>query len=124
MKNVWQHPWEVNRQERESIRKQDYSFLGQSILACHFGVWNESSIADRERRPEVIVETNRKDFCFFWPYRPGMLLPAATILQEREVADRETSKDRSYTIIGLWIAALALGASVLIEIAKVAGLIK
>lgn len=124
IQNIERHPLEISHEQREAILREDYSQLDQSSLACHFGVWDEGYIADRERRYEVIVQTDRMNYCFFWSFRPGMLLPAAKILQEREASDRETSKDRRYTIIGLWIAAIALGINVLIEVAKIAGWIK
>ena len=118
------HKFEVTLQDRESIRKKDYSSFDNVSLGCYFGVWDEGHNFARERRHEVMVATNRKDFCFYWSYRPGMFFPAAEVLQKREADNRESSRDRLLTIIGLWIAAIALAVGVVIEFAKAFGWIK
>ena len=53
-----------------------------------------------------------------------MFFPAAEVLQKREADNRESSRDRLLTIIGLWIAAIALAVGVVIEFAKAFGWIK
>jgi len=84
------------------------------------GVWDEGYTPElRQGRRQTIVETPRKDFCFFFEHRDGMLFPAAKTLQEREAQFKEAARDRRHTIIGLWIAALALLASVLMDLAPV-----
>jgi len=84
--------------------------------ACYFGVWNSAKKALTTSLPELITQVERKDFCFFWPYRPGMLFEAAEILQKREVERAESAKDRRHTIWGLWIAAVALAVNAFLEI--------
>jgi hypothetical protein len=102
------HSFEIRPQEREAVRRQDYSAFEHYALACHFGVWDEGFNFDKEYRQKIIVETDRRDYCFFWKHRPGMLLPAAEALQKREADNREASRDRRLTLFGLWIAAIAL----------------
>lgn len=108
----------VTSADRELSRKGDYSWHKEYYaIACHLGVWDEGvSGYDSSRRHEIVAETERRNFCFFWPHRPGMLLPAAKVLQEREAATREASRDRKLTIIGLWIAAIALLAQLILNI--------
>lgn len=109
MQSIQSNKFDVAWDQRDSIRNDDYSFIdSQSILACYLGVWNEGYTAKKNQRRKTIIETNRKDFCFFWRYRPGMLFPAAQLLQEKEIINQGAAKDRHYTIIGLWIAATAL----------------
>jgi hypothetical protein len=84
---------------------------------CHFGVWDEGYNFDTATRRAVIVDAQRRGFCFYWPYRSGMLFPAAKVLQEREARDRDAARDRRLTIWGLWIAALALVANVFAQVA-------
>ena len=82
-------------------------------LSCYFGVWDEGhSSCDVSQRPVVIAGTDRRNFCFFWGHRPGMFLPAAKVLQEREARLHEARRDRRLTLWGLWIAAAALIANV------------
>jgi hypothetical protein len=47
-----------------------------------------------------------------------MMLPAARELQRREAAAAEARTDRLLTIIGLWIAAAALVATVVLELLR------
>ncbi len=100
---------DVTSEERALAAKGDFSWVREIwTLMCHFKVWDEDYDFDLKARQRVIVDTNRRDFCFFWPHRPGMLIPAARALQEREAQAREASRDRRLTIWGLWIAVAAL----------------
>lgn len=45
-----------------------------------------------------------------------MFIPAAMTLQKREAENQDASQDRRFTVIGLWIAAIALGADVLLNL--------
>ena len=109
---------EISREHRDLARKGDYTWLQDHYsLCCHFGVWDEGHNFDIRQRHQVIAEQDRRNFCFFWRHRPGMFLPAAKILQQREAELRESSRDRKLTIVGLWIAALALLADVWLRLA-------
>jgi hypothetical protein len=100
---------DVALSERATAKANDFTWAKQyHALGCHFGVWDEGYNFDMAKRFEVIADTDRRDLCFFWRFRPGMLIPAAKILQEREARDREAGKDRCLTVLGLWIAAVAL----------------
>ena len=104
----------LNVQERERLRKRDLDWLGRlETLGCHFGVWGEGPVTLEE-----LAETDRTDFCFFWKHRPGMLFPAAEILQKREADNREAARDRRLTIIGLWVAVFALLAQIVLTLAS------
>lgn len=110
---------EVTETDRELCRAGDYSWhKDHYAIACHFAVWDEGHNFDMSRRHEVVVETDRQNFCFFWKHRPGMLLPAARVLQEREAQARDASRDRRLTIVGLFIAAIALLVDVLLRTAQ------
>ena len=114
IKDPQRGPIEIEASEREKARQEDYSWVvygtgGVSVwLACSFGVWDEGYNVNRANRQQVIVETNRRDFCFWWKHHPAMLIPAAKILQEREAKNRDAEHDRSLTRRGLKIATIAL----------------
>ncbi|MEX0804002.1 MAG: hypothetical protein WD688_11895 [Candidatus Binatia bacterium] len=106
-------------EERKLAAEGDFSWAKEQwTLACHFGVWDEGYNFDKSNRQIVIADTDRRDFCFFWRYRQGMLIPPAKVLQQREAETREASYDRRLTVWGLWIAALALVVDVLLRIAE------
>ncbi len=108
---------EITEEERKNARAGDYSWHKEHYaIACNFGVWDEGHNFDRSRKHEILTQTDRCGFCFFWKHRPSMLLPAAKILQQREAEAREAKGDRRRTIYGLWIAAIALLVNVLVNV--------
>jgi len=110
---------DVSKEERHKAKVNDFSWVqAYNRLACHFGVWDEGFKFDPQNRNLVIAQTERHDFCFFWQYKVGMLIPAAVELQKRESETRELSRDRRLTLCGLWIAAIALVVNVLLTIAN------
>ena len=90
---------EVTPQERTLTRAGDYSWHKvHYAIACNMKVRDEGHNFDSSPKHAALTVTNRRDFCFFWPHRPGMLLPAAQVLQEREVRDRDARRDRRLTL--------------------------
>jgi hypothetical protein len=111
----------VNEKERASTREGEFSWHDENkapvALACGMEVWDQGASGfPHEARYELLVKTERKNFCFFWRHHPGMLLSAARELQRREMAAAEAQKGQRLTVYGLWIAALALAASVVLEV--------
>ena len=113
------HSYEISASDRKWARDNNFVWSPpMSKLGCSFLVWDERYDLPREDRFEQIVLVNRRNFCFWWRYHPGMLLPAAKLLQEREAKDRTSNRDRRLTLAGLWIASLALLANVWLTVAK------
>ncbi len=111
------HKLLINDEKRKLACEDDFSWVKSlESLSCYFGVWDEGYT--KIERDKEIVQKTRKDFCFYWRYRPGMLLNAAETLQERESQKRETRKERILTILGLWIAALALLGNIIVNLLK------
>ena len=113
----------VTEAERRACRNRDFSWHDEVkapvALACYMGVWDQGvGEFDKGKRYELVVENERRGFCFFWRHRPGMLLGAAKELQEREMAADEARQDRRLILVGLWIAALALLADVVLQLVK------
>lgn len=110
------HPSVVSEENRDLSRRNDFSWCdAYRSLVCNFMVWDQGVHFDLERRHEVIVGTERTDSCFFFPWRHGMLLPAARRLQAREANYREANRDRKLTMLGLWIAAIALVVGAIVQ---------
>lgn len=115
------HAFVVTEKERQATRSGDLSWHDERkapvALACNMEVWDEGVEGfPHDARVAFLVHQERKGFCFFRRHHPGMLLPAARELQRREMAASEARSDRLLTIIGLWIAAGALLASVLLQL--------
>jgi hypothetical protein len=110
---------DVSAHERKKASEGDFSWVKDVwTLACHFTVWDEGYDFDQSRRKQIIVESNRRNFCFFWRHRPGMLLPAAKALQEREAQAHKASRDRRLTIVGLWVAVGGLVINAWLKVAE------
>lgn len=110
----------VSAEERELVKREDYSWHQRTKqlynLECFMDVWTEGYQFDHSKLHNVLVETDRRHFCFFWKFRPGMLMPAARTLQERDAAHRRASRDRRLTLIALFIAAIALLVDVILRL--------
>jgi hypothetical protein len=114
----------VSDQERQLAKRGDFTWAKDHYaLSCSFGVWDEGFYFNLSKKQEEIVEKNRKGFCFYWPFRHGMFIPAAKVLQEREARDSEAARDRRLTIWGLWIAAMALVVDLILGLVERFGLL-
>jgi len=82
--------------------------------ACYFGVWDCGIEPGLENNFVHVIDVSRKGSCFFMPMNPGMSFPAAKILQERAAQNAALKRSNLYTRIGLWIAALALVANLIL----------
>lgn len=111
----------VDKAKRDAILRSDIGEnMSEELYACKYGVWDFGRVPDKRERPALLHaarERERKD-CFFWPYTSDMLWDAAEVLQERAAKERDARKDRILTIIGLWIAAIALVIQLILEILK------
>lgn len=63
-----------------------------------------------------ILTGKRNNSWVYFKYHQGMHLKPDKNLQEREAENEKASKDRNYTIVGLWIAVIALVANLLFKI--------
>src|SRR6476659_5495109 len=84
----------VPEAERSACRGHDFSWhddlKAPVALACYMGVWDQGvGEFDIGKRYELLVETERRWFCFFWRHRPGMLLGAAKDFLVHDTATTE-----------------------------------
>lgn len=114
------YKFDISNEQRLKILSKDFTFLNASdTISCYYGVWGEGSgrLKD-DKKFEIIVNTPRRNSCFFWSYRPGMMFPAADILQKREDDRKKASKERKLIIIGLFITGGGLILNLVFEIIK------
>jgi len=108
---------EISREHRDAAKVGDWSWVRHlEHFKCSYGVWDEMYMADKATRQLRVVDTNRRGFCFFWRFRPGMFQPAAKELQERESARKQASIEHWLTIVGLWVAGAALFVDVILRL--------
>jgi len=85
---------------------------------CSYEVWDAAIDPSLNEMLTKIIDQKRKDFCFFIEFKPGMSYQAAKILQDRISQNKQLKKSNLFTQIGLWIAAFALLANVLVTLFK------
>lgn len=102
----------LSKNEREIVVSNTDSITGHFTLKCAKGVWDEGlSPQLNEQRAKLISETNRENFCFYFPVHEGMLFQAASELQEKQQENEQLKRSNFYTRIGLWLAGIGLIAS-------------
>lgn len=82
------------------------------------GVWDTGINPSLNEELAYIIDTNRKENCFFLEENSGMSFQAAKTLQERRHQNEQLKRSNLYTRLGLWIAAIALFANVIVQIYK------
>jgi hypothetical protein len=87
-------------------------------MNCHMGIWDEGVSGSRLERSVLVNQTTRAGNCFFFPYHPAMLYDAARELQKRQSENEQLKRSNFYTRVGLWVAAGALAANVVVELIK------
>jgi hypothetical protein len=112
-----EHNYSLKRKERNEFLKGDFNREKKhSYFRCYFHVWDEGTKSEKFDLYKEILQKNRRGKCFYFRHREGMLTDAARLMQEREEEYRRAHKDRILTIIGLWIAAIALIINILIKL--------
>jgi hypothetical protein len=116
----------LSEEERAPLRNGDYSIVksGTVLLNCHLGVWSLPAAAGQNDvvgylTPQIrkeIFDTDRREFCFYLPHHPGMGLAAGEILEKRKSEARESKRQHKLALWGLWIAAVALAAQVVLTV--------
>jgi hypothetical protein len=82
---------------------------------CHLGVWDAGIDPSITSRLGAILTQNRRHFCFFIEVHEGMSFQSAKELQHRREENAQLKRTNRYAVVGLWIAALALLASLLLD---------
>lgn len=83
-------------------------------LSCYRGIWDEGVGFPESSKNEQVSKIRRNGRCYYFPYQPGMLLPAAERVQEsRLVQNRELQKVR-LAIYALVLSVLALLAKLIL----------
>jgi len=113
------HSLSLSENEREKLAKDPENAVpNHYTMNCHMGVWDEGVSGSNKERNDIVNIITRNNSCFFFPYRPAMLFPAAQELQRRAEEHKQLKRSNMYTRIGLWVAAGALAVSALVEVLK------
>jgi hypothetical protein len=112
----------LSLEERKKCKNKDFNFMKKDrgeFLECSHLVWSEGSPGyESPDYNNLINQLNRKDECFYFKYRAGMLLPAAKELEKRKSDLYQLRKDRRLTEIGLIISGSALALNLIWELIK------
>ena len=85
-------------------------------LKCLKEVWDERFNDNQTSLQNIVCDKDRKEQCFFYSFDEGTSFKAAEELQRRLEENRQLKKSHTYTLIGLWIAAIGLALNALIEL--------
>jgi hypothetical protein len=109
LENGTHHAFEVSRDHRERTKNGDLSWQRESeSICCHRGIWDEGLGFPESSKLEQASTINRRNKCYYLPYQPGMLLPAAEKLQDARINQtRELQKIR-FAVYGLALTIIGL----------------
>ena len=95
--------------EREQAKSNNIDFIPDHfILKCYRGVWDEGVNPSKDKRLQIVNNTDRNKKCFFWPYDSAMLFESAKELQKIATEHEQLKRTNFYTQLGLMIAAIGL----------------
>ena len=102
LENGTHHTVEVNPDLRKRTANGDLSWQRESeSICCHRGIWDEGVGFPESSKLEQTNKLNRHNKCYYLPYQPGMLLPAAEKLQDARITQiRELQRIR-FAVYGL-----------------------
>lgn len=101
-------------------RRPDAQLAEHYSRKCLKGVWDEGLSMSKDAVQSELARTDREHGCFFFPFQPSMLFPAAAELQKRAVENTQMKRTNLYAVLGLWLAAIGLIASVVVSIVGLA----
>lgn len=100
----------LDAQERKEFKRGNMNIIEpQYALECCHLVWSEGTGTCRASRDEIVNLTSRKNKCFFFPFTPGMLLPAAEKIFQMRYKKKEKWKGRAIGFILGMVATLLTG---------------
>ena len=104
-----------SKEERENKEPKYYERGGVSP-SCHKGVWDMG--VERKFTLEQLLEEDREDNCFYYPYREGtgLLFDAAEELEARQFEKLHLQRTRTYAVIALCISGLSVVATVIFRL--------
>ena len=96
-------------------------FGNERNMECSKHVWDYANLhIDLRRHIRELLQQDRGESCFFYPFAEGMFLPAAVELERRAADRREAERDRALTRGAFWVAFAALVVSILATVATLA----
>ena len=100
---------EIGRDNRRRSSAGDFTWQKETeAVCCHRGIWDEGVGFPESSKLEQVAHLNRKNLCYYMPYQPGMLLPAAEKLQDaRLIQNRELQKIR-FAVYAVALSILAV----------------
>ena len=101
--------------------RSKYHLADHYVAECAKGVWSERIDPTLKDRLKEVLLQPRKDDCFFIEEHPGMSFQAAYELFRIRNDNRQLKRGYRLTQIGLWIAALALVANVIMKLLEKQG---
>lgn len=82
---------------------------------CWNGIWTSETPENKKKVP-ILIDQDRRDQCFFYPLKRGMLLNTAFTIYQREVDIKAIKKTNFLTMCALYITTLGLFVNIVINI--------
>lgn len=111
-----EHTFDIREEQRRLALVGDLSWQRDAeSLACFKGVWDEGVGLSRSTMATFIAKRRRNGECYFFPFQPGMLLPAAEKLQLLQHSRTENLRKYRLAIYALVVSIIGLLAKILYD---------
>lgn len=88
----------LSEADRKKTKESPSAFLQPYYsLKCQMSVWDEGVVSLGNAHNNILNREDRKNKCFFFPYRPGMLFETAREIQKRQDESRQLKDSNMYT---------------------------
>ena len=96
---------EVKKEHRALAKKGDFEWTGRAAwLSCALGVWDGRKGLSQNDKYQIIVKTERRNKCYFWPYAPGQSLSTAENLQAEKGSEGRHKANYRVAVISVIVA--------------------
>ena len=112
------HTFEISHSIRVKAAQKELTWQREDeSLSCFRGIWDEGVGFPESSKVEQIATLRRNGRCYYFPYQPGMLLPAAEKLQDARLTQTRELYKLRLAVYALVVSILALLAKLLVSAA-------
>ena len=103
-----EYKFEIAQPKRNEAKLGDFSWQkDRESLSCYKGVWDEGYNFNSENKHNIIIKQRRTQ-CYFMPFQAGTFFNAAEKIYQKEISQRNSTRNYRIAIYGLVLTIIGL----------------